>query len=121
MRAVLTTLVLVVLGVAVPTAVATAQTTSEPAVAPSETVPPTEPAATDFTPPVDPGQSEVGDVAPSVSPAPTDGDDDGIGWVLPVVAIILLAAALGAARMLRRGPAGGDPGGATEDPYDPGV
>lgn len=94
----------------------------EDAVAPSE-IPPTEPTATEFTPPVT-ATDTAAPTAPeaSVSPVPADaGGEEGSG--LPIITIVvvlaILAAAMGALRMIRRGPAGGEPGGATTDPYEP--
>lgn len=96
------------------------------AVAPDETVPPTEPTATEFTPPVSPSEEGApDDPASTTTPVPTDAEDDAEGGMSAItlgVILVLLAAALGAVRVLRRGPAGGTPEGATRDePYDPGV
>lgn len=94
-------------------------------IVPTDTLPPTEPAATDFTPPVEPTEDLAGTAPaqPEATESPTPpgdpGDEGGIGLWGVVALLLILAAGLGAARMVRRGPAGGVPGGATEDPYDP--
>lgn len=95
-------------------------TTGTP-VAPDESVPPTEPAETDFTPPASPTETAgPADPAASVSPAPIGEEEDGGPSIVTILVILaILAAAVGALRMTRRGPAGGQPGGATSDPYDP--
>jgi hypothetical protein len=95
-------------------------------VVPTDTIPPTEEAETEFTPPASPTE-ELDTEAPAqpeatTSPTPPGDPDDeeGLGIGRIVVIVLLLAAGLGAARMLRRGPAGGYGEGATRDePYDP--
>lgn len=122
MRRILPVVLLAVLLVALPGAAALGQTGTEEPLVPTDTVPPTEPTATEFTPPVEPTEPDVAPPAEDLSPVPVDdGGDRPVGLITTVVIVVILAAAIGAARMIRRGPAGGDPGGATTDPYDPEV